>query len=447
MSLEGNRDAVASAAAGIPGEDRSMTSLRSGKGTTHIVGAGLAGLAAAVHLSARGHQVRVYEAAGQAGGRCRSYYDAAFGGVIDNGNHLLLSGNTSAMNYLKLIGGADKLAGPPMAEFTFVDLASGGHWNLKINEGRWPSWLFDPSRRVPDTNALDYLAAARLIWVGANKRISDVIHPQGALYARLWHPLFLAALNTDPQEGSARLAGAVMRETLAKGGAACRPLVAEGLSAAFIEPAIDYLQARGNAIAFGSRVRDIAFGSERAKTLSIGEGNLVEIAEGDSIIVAVPPWVAETLVPGLEVPCEYRAILNAHYRIEPPRNCPKILGVINGTAEWIFAFPNRLSLTISGADRLMDRPREDLAASLWHEVSQVTGLPAELPPWQIVKEKRATFAATPDQDARRPDTKTRWRNLFLAGDWIQTGLPATIEGAIQSGERAAGMVMKRTVRG
>ena len=421
-----------------------MTGAAPGKGTTHIVGAGLAGLSAAVHLSARERKVVIYEAAGQAGGRCRSYYDAAFGGVIDNGNHLLLSGNTSAMNYLKLISGTDKLAGPPMAEFPFADLASGARWTLKINKGRWPSWLFDRSRRVPDTRAVDYLGAAPLIWAGASKRVSDVIRPDGALYARLWHPLFLSALNTDPREGSARLAGAVMRKTLAKGGAACCPLVAEGLSAAFIEPAIDYLQARGGRIAFGSRVREIAFGSERAKTLSIGEGNVIEIAERDSIIVAVPPWVAETLIPGLEVPSVYRAILNAHYRIEPPPNCPKILGLINGTAEWIFAFPGRLSITISGADRLMDRPREELAASLWHEVSLVAGLPAELPPWQIVKEKRATFAATPVQDARRPYTKTRWRNLFLAGDWIQTGLPATIEGAVQSGERAAGMVMKRT---
>jgi predicted NAD/FAD-dependent oxidoreductase len=101
-----------------------------------------------------------------------------------------------------------------------------------------------------------------------------------------------------------------------------------------------------------------------------------------------------------------------------------------------------LSITISGADRLIDRPREELAATLWRDVSAATGLNPALPPWQIVKEKRATFAASPEQDAKRPDAKTRWSNLFLAGDWVQTGLPATIEGAIRSGERAAALAMR-----
>ena len=97
--------------------------------TTHIAGAGLAGLSAAVRLAERGRKVAIYEAAGQAGGRCRSYYDAGFGAVIDNGNHLLLSGNDAAMRYLALIGGADKLQGPGRAEFAFADLgpASIGH--------------------------------------------------------------------------------------------------------------------------------------------------------------------------------------------------------------------------------------------------------------------------------------------------------------------------------
>ena len=71
----------------------------------------------------------------------------------------------------------------------------------------------------------------------------------------------------------------------------------------------------------------------------------------------------------------------------------------------------------------------------------MTGLAPDLPPWQIVKEKRATFAATPAQDAKRPDSRTRWDNVLLAGDWIQTGLPATIEGAVRSGYKAASIAI------
>jgi uncharacterized protein with NAD-binding domain and iron-sulfur cluster len=97
-------------------------------------------------------------------------------------------------------------------------------------------------------------------------------------------------------------------------------------------------------------------------------------------------------------------------------------------------------VTISCADRLLDVAREHLAEQIWQEVAAVTGLPAAMPLWQIVRERRATFAATPAQNARRPGARTRWSNLFLAGDWTQTGLPATIEGAIRSGYRAADLV-------
>ena len=405
-------------------------------GTTHIIGAGLAGLSAAVRLAERGRAVAVYEAAGQAGGRCRSYYDPGFGAVIDNGNHLLLSGNDAAMNYLTLIGGAGRLQGPQKAEFAFADLETGEHWKLSIGEGRWPSWMFDPARRVPGTKPADYLAALPLMWVGNRKTVTDVIPGNGALYRRLWQPLFLAALNTDPREGSARLAGAVMRRTLAKGGAACHPLVAEGLSAAFIEPALAYIGERGGWVTFGRRLRAIAFDGGRAAALDFGDCQIA-VAEGDTVILAVPPWVAQGLVPGLDAPNEFRSILNAHYRIDLPPAFPEIMGVVGGTVEWIFAFPGRLSITISGADRLIGQPREELAVKLWAEISAVTGLPADLPPWQIVNEKRATMVATPGQDAKRPGPKTRWLNFFLAGDWTQTGLPATIEGAVLSGERAA----------
>ena len=148
------------------------------------------------------------------------------------------------------------------------------------------------------------------------------------------------------------------------------------------------------------------------------------------------------MLPGLETPDEFRAIVNAHFRVEPPRGQPAILGVVNGFIEWLFAYPDRLSVTISNADRLIDRPRDELAAWIWREAAALSSLPAELPPWRIVKEKRATFAATPAQNAKRPPSQTQWDNIALAGDWTQTGLPATIEGAVRSGYKAASIIVE-----
>src|SRR5438270_6676191 len=104
-----------------------------GTGCVHVVGAGLAGLAAAVALADAGRRVILYEAAPHAGGRCRSYFDAELGCRIDNGNHLLLAGNRAALDYLERIGALGSLEGPPEAVFPFVDAASGECWTVRPN--------------------------------------------------------------------------------------------------------------------------------------------------------------------------------------------------------------------------------------------------------------------------------------------------------------------------
>jgi squalene-associated FAD-dependent desaturase len=406
----------------------------------HIIGAGLAGLAAAVRLTKRGQSVTVHEATGFAGGRCRSYYDAGLGMTIDNGNHLLLSGNHAALGFVRDIGAEHGLVGPAAAAFDFLDLASGERWMLNIGDGRLPWWIFDSQRRVPGTRARDYLALARLLWPPAGKPLGEVIACSGTLYTRLAAPLLLAALNIEPPAGSAKLAGAVIRETLAAGGAACRPLIArEGLGATLIEPALARIAQAGGRVRLSHELHALRFADDMVAALDFG-GETIALAADEAVILAVPPYAATSLVPDLQAPTEFRAIVNAHFRIDPPLGQRPILGLINATTEWIFAFPGRLAVTISAGDRLLASARETLARTIWNEVKAATGLSAELPPWQIVRERRATFAATPAQDAKRPLPRTRWRNLILAGDWTNTGLPATIESAVRSGNRAAQLV-------
>jgi uncharacterized protein with NAD-binding domain and iron-sulfur cluster len=118
------------------------------------------------------------------------------------------------------------------------------------------------------------------------------------------------------------------------------------------------------------------------------------------------------------------------------------MGIIGGTAEWVFRKRALLSVTVSAADRLVDTPTDELSLRLWRDVEQAYALPSQpMPPGQIVKERRATFAATPTEVARRPPQRTRWPNFVLAGDWTDTGLPATIEGAVRSGRTAADLLL------
>ena len=420
-------------------------------GRAYIVGGGLAGLSAATSLAARGVPVEVIEAAGQAGGRCRSYFDPAMGCVIDNGNHLVLSGNQAVHSYLARIGAKNALVGPPHAEFAFADLRDGTRWTLRPNEGPIPYWVASEKRRVPGTRAGDYLQYAPLMWASPGARLDAVVHERGQLWQRLMRPFLLAALNTAPEESSAKLAGAILRETLAKGGKHYRPRIAHPtLAAAFVEPAVKYLEAHKGAVRLSTRLRGMTLGPRDVMTLDIADATL-PVGPGDVVVLAVPPWAASDLIPGLTAPDDFRAIVNAHFKMVPPASflakngAPAMLGVIGGTAEWIFGFEDRISVTVSGADAIVDQDREALALRIWADVARALNIDAPMPAWQIVKEKRATFAATPAQDARRPDAKTRWRNLFLAGDWTQTGLPATIEGALRSGEQAAALAL-RTLR-
>jgi hydroxysqualene dehydroxylase len=410
--------------------------------TVHIIGAGISGLAAAVRLANAGHKVHVHEATQQAGGRCRSYFDAATDLTIDNGNHLLLSGNRHALAYAKSIGTEAGLIGPKSAQFPFVDIRTGQRWLLDLGDGRLPLWLFDESRRVPDTGVRDYLGLMPLVWAGQGTKVGDAIRCEGTLYERLVQPLLLAALNVDPPIGSAGLAGAIVRETLLAGGQACRPLIArDGLSAVLVEPAIKLLRDKGAGVNLGHELHGFETAGDRVGALKFGGDDTIAIGADDAVVMAVPARPAASLLPGLKTPTKFRAIVNAHFRFDPPRDMPPIVGVIGGLVEWLFAFPQRLSITISAGDRLIDMPREELAQALWRDVCKAGGVSGDLPAWQIVRERRATFEATPEQAAMRPGAVTGLKNLFLAGDWTDTGLPATIEGSVRSGDRAADLVL------
>jgi squalene-associated FAD-dependent desaturase len=409
-------------------------------GTVYVIGAGLAGLSAAVRLAGGGRRVVLIEGAGQVGGRCRSYEDPSLGMTIDNGNHLVLSGNHATFDYLRTLGSADRMAGPKQTLFDFCDVRDGKRWTLRPNPGPIGWWVMAKDRRVPDTHVGDYLGLAKLLGKQGDRRLCDAIRCEGPLWERLIEPLMLAALNTEASQGSAELAGAIVRETLAVGGRAYAPRVADpSLDAAFIAPALAYLAAHGAEVRIGRRVEAIETTEDRALSFSVG-GEAVGLSDQDRLIVATPAWITPTLLPGVSAPDAFCAIVNGHFRIDAPAGAPKMVGVIGGTAQWVFAFDGRISTTVSGADAVADRPREAMAAALWADVAKVYGLGAELPSWQIVKERRATFAATPEQVAKRPAATTRWRNLALAGDWTDTGLPATIEGAIRSGHKAAEMM-------
>lgn len=415
----------------------------------HIIGAGLAGLSAAIHATGLGRQVTLYESTGAAGGRCRSYHDSELDIVLDNGNHLLLSGNKSAFAYIAAIGAADRLTGPRKAIFPFLDVRTGKPWTLRINRGRIPWWLLFPERRVPNTDIGEYFMLRSL-----GKEMDDTVVAEtlrhGSLYWHLIEPLSIAALNTRPHEGLACLLGAVLRESLLKGGRACVPRMAkDGLSDALIDPAIETLRKRGAEVLFDHRATELTIGDGRVSALVFGE-RTVTLDQDDRVILAAPPWIAADLVPGLTVPDGFESILNIHFKltakIAEQVTEAGFIGIISGHAQWIFVKKDHVSVTISAANAIVDRPAEEIARAVWPNVIDGLDLEgpaaAEMPPYKVIKEKRATFTANVTQEERRPPAQTHLTNLILAGDWTDTRLPATIEGAIRSGVTAVNVIVK-----
>ena len=400
--------------------------------TVHIIGAGLAGLSAAVRLSDRGQPVVVHEAAAHGGGRCRSFYDETLERRIDNGNHMLLSGNKQAMAYLRAIGAHHSLYQPEQAAFPFLDFENGARWLVR------PGF-----KALPDASLMDYLSVLKLAWASENATVADIFNTNRPVFRNFCQPFCVSVLNTPLEVASARLMWPVIQQTFGRGAAACRPGIAkQGLSESFIDPALSLLEKRGVPVHFNQRLRAINFVGERAGGLSFADEDIAPDAD-DTVILAVPAETAATLIEDLNPPEKFRAIVNGHFLLPAPSRNISFFGLVGGVSQWLFVRDDVASVTVSAADDLAGESAGDIAKILWAEVCSALQL-GEVPlgRHRIIKEKRATIEQSPGQVRLRLETRTRWDNLLLAGDWTQTGLPATIEGAITSGHRAAEIILK-----
>lgn len=412
----------------------------------HIIGAGLAGLSAAVRLAQAGLPVTVHEAAKHAGGRCRSFHEPVLDAIVDNGAHLMLSGNGEVRAYLDMINAGDEIVMQPRAQFPFFDAATATRWTLDLGRGRGKlnllRNLLRSRNRPPGVGALTLLRDLRALSAGRAGTVGACLSGSPA-FTVFWRPLTLAVLNTKPEDAAAELLWLVLEQTVLKGGAFARPLLTrQGLGGALVEPALTTLARFGADLYLGQRVRDLETGGGRIAGLEHTGGSEV-LAAGDAVVLAVPHGAALDLLPGVTAPSASSSILNVHYRLPDGVEGPSMTGLVNAHAQWLFVRGQVASVTVSAADAWMDKDGDAIAVALWPDVARALGLDEgqELPSFRVIKERRATFAQTPAALRHRPETVTAYANLFLAGDWTATGLPATIEGALKSGRLAAEAVL------
>ncbi len=397
-----------------------------------VVGAGYAGLAAAVTLARRGVRVTVFESGPVPGGRARRVTTG--GHTLDNGQHILVGAYTALLGLMREVG-AD-----PDALLLRIPL------ELRYAQG---FRLRTPGLPAPLHLAVGLFTATGLPWrerfaavafmqamrakrfrVEAHVSVSTLLeaHSQAGMIGRfLWFPLCISALNTLPQQASANAFLAVLRDSLAGARAASELLIPRvDLTKLFPEPAAAWLAARGGEVRTGSPVRDLA----------------ALRREFDRIIVAVGPHQLEPLIPGLASAYTYQPIYTIYLKYPSSVRLPlAMLGLSEGVVQWVFdrgqleGDAGLLACVISAQGDHQQMSQDELAATCHRELSTALGkLPK--PEWtQVIAEKRATVTCVPEIPRFGPDTALP--GVFLAGDYTDPEYPPTLEAAALSGIRAA----------
>lgn len=396
----------------------------------HVVGAGVAGLAGALMLARAGHRVTLYEASPSPGGRARALPDGT-----DNGTHALLGANRVALRFLDAIGARDAWVEPEPDGLPVLDLADHSARRVALSPIGW----LRGSRRPAGLTLGALFALMRLAIPGGDRTVAASLAAHPALLRSLVEPLTVAALNTPAEEASARLLGTVLRR-LGGPGASRLYVAARGLGPDLVAPAVATLGCHGATLRAGMRLRSLVLEGDRVAALDFGE-QVVRLASEDAILLAVPPWEAARLQPGLPTPDLHAPILNLHFAHETEGPI-RFVGLLGGLSQWVLVRPGGVSVTVSAADDAVTLSEDAATVRIWPEVREAAlrfGLPGDWPvappPARAVRERRATPRHTTSARPRPP--RRPLANLALAGDWTLPDLPATIEAAIRSGEAAA----------
>jgi hydroxysqualene dehydroxylase len=427
---------------------------------TVIVGGGVAGLAAAIRLASAGYPVMLFEQASRLGGRTYSFRERNTGDIIDNGQHLLLSCYTQTLEYLRVIGAENLIATEPELELSFAH-AQWGTSRVRVSRKIHPRAALISG--LAGYSFLSFTDRMKLLKAGhklyslreadiaryADKTVEqmlDSLHQSECCKKCFWYPLAIAIMNESPARASAEVFLRTMKIAIFAGeGPATIVTPLRGLSEVFIGPAEKYITGKGGEIVSRKRATGLTVKDGQIGGVSFTDGSSVG---GDAFIVTGQPVHVMSLLESarLTLPdhIAYVPIITCNIWFNVKADIPARTGMVDTEFHWVFRKDEGyLSLVMSGArEHASTRTEELLDLALRELRSCFPQLrEATVTHYKVIKEKRATVSITPGMQSTRPDIGTSYPNLFLAGDWTQTQLPATIEGAIISGFRAADRVM------
>ena len=433
-----------------------------------VIGAGFAGLSAAVRMTKNGARVLVLEARARLGGRATAFPDRETGELVDNGQHVLLGCYTATFDFLREMDVLDHVRVQPELAITMIDRT--GHRSrlvcptlpaplhllagvLEWDALDWQDKLAALRMATPIGIARRQLAGGRDIAASPGETVERWLVRNGQterMREMLWHPLALAALNQQPEVAAAPPFARVLGEMFGSDPrASAIALPTKPLHQMYAEPARTYVEDRGGKVVTGVTAR-----------VSVDAGGVTAVAAGDrwatNTVVSAVPWFA---LGGLFEPCPpelskivSRAsamasspIVTVNLWFDRPVLDTPFAGLPGRAMQWVFDKSavfgdgaSHLSLVSSGASPLVDQTNDALIAAAHEELLEALpeSRPARLLRATVIREPKATFSLAPGQPSR-PESRTPVRGLFLAGDWLDTGLPATIESAVRAGHTAA----------
>jgi squalene-associated FAD-dependent desaturase len=418
-----------------------------------VIGGGFAGLSSAVYLSDKNHKVTLLEASPKLGGRAYSIYDSKLNRSYDNGQHIIMGCYNETLRFISTINSSHLLEIPDSLSINFIK-KGGEIFPLRSPKEKYP---FNLLTALLNYKAISLKSRLKIIdffldllccyscdlkdktvieWMKDQKQTEEAID-------FFWSILVVGALNTTIEKASAAVFAEILKRIFFDGTQSSTIILSKvGLSDLYVKPSVDFILNNGNEIKLSERIIKIEFEGNRVLKV-ISEKSSYD--DFDYVISAIPSYAISKIFQSSEnyyhnLPSlNYGTILNIHLWLNQNPFTERFYGFLDGKIHWVFNHGDHISITISAADQYNDKSEEEILNIIYSDLEIffpifISNLVKD---FRVIKEKRATFIPDISSLELRKEISTQFENLILAGDWINTKLPSTIESAVMSGRLAA----------
>jgi len=442
-----------------------------------IIGGGFAGLTASAYLVNSGFNVELIEASPKLGGRAYSFLHKGTNTLIDNGQHIMMGCYKDTLKFLELINALDKIEVQKNLSVNFVYPNFNLH-QLKTSSLPYPLNLLTAILKYSAVSLRERISILRLFLKLpfftkrdlSKMSVDNLLKKENQnedVKKAFWEIICVGALNTNLNKASAKIFVDILKEIFLKGNKGAKIVLPKfGLSEVYCEPAQQFLERKGGSIFLSERVEEMKIVKRKAVEVITEKRRITCF---DYVICAVPFYAFKKIVnlsendvilrkesfghssiqafpPEADRQPQYSSILNVHIWLKRNEFGINFYGLISSKIHWVFVHESHITCVISDADYLMNLTDDEIMNMIYSELEKYLNISKdEIINHFIVKEKRATFIPSNEILYNRPISETEVKNLFLAGDWVNTGLPSTIESAVKSGRQATELIKSVTL--